>query len=59
MDLIRISFYFITGILKKKINILKMGWYGNTYESTGVDNKVLYQPENKQRYLIYKINHET
>ena len=53
MDLIRISFYFITGILKKKINILKKGWYGDTFESTGVDNEVADQP--LCRYIILDI----
>jgi len=40
--------------LFRKENEFKIkGWYGNTYESTGVDNKVPYQPEDKNLTLTY------
>jgi hypothetical protein len=44
------------GVVKVRYVVIEKGWYGNTYGSTGVDNKVLYQPENKSLTLTYKKN---
>ena len=46
------------GVVKVRYVVIEKGWYGNTYESTGVDNKVLYQPENKSLTLTYKVEIE-